>query len=391
MYGGLLDKNDIPREHVVTATQTLKRLGHNIIVSSNRGRSRSSIFMLVSLLEQMKVPYDELEFCNNPCDEETITIGVSVVDARSDLCSALGIPSTNTPNELQIKARHFNTVILKESSVMKTSAISILEGEGAYYERIPEELSHIFPKLLSKVINGDEMTLEMTRINGLNCSQVLVNRYMDPEKLQGILDSLFIVHGIGRFHEHTEGVNFYSNYADKVKRRFNEFQPLYRNLSKECVKTHDVVVQLLQEYEQSNRGDLRSYVHGDPVFSNCMISGKSVYFFDMNGKQGTFLTTKGDCTYDLAKVLQSLWGYDYIILDTILDERDETMLQELREQYFTHVSKQYTNISKKDVEIICASLLFSLIPLHENTEHHIRFYELCKRVLHSAFNREAAD
>ena len=122
-----------------------------------------------------------------------------------------------------------------------------------------------------------------------------------------------------------------------------------------------------------------------------MISGKSVYFFDMNGKQGTFLTTKGDCTYDLAKVLQSLWGYDYIILDTILDERDETMLQELREQYFTHVSKQYTNISKNDVEIICASLLFSLIPLHENTKHRVLFYELCKRVLKSAINREAAD
>lgn len=390
MYGGLLDKNDVPRQHVVSATQTLKRLGHNIIVSSNRGRSCSSINTLVSLLEQMKVPYDELEFCDNPCGQESITIGASVVDARSDLCSALGIPSNNTPNELQIKARHFNTVVMKESSVMKTSTISILEGEAAYYERIPEELSHMFPTLLSKGVNGDEMTIEITRINGLNCSQVLVNRYMDPEKLQGILDSLFIVHGFGTFHEHAE-VNFYSNYADKVNSRFNEFQALYRNISEGCVHMRDVVLQLLEEYEQSNRADLRSYVHGDPVLSNCMILGKSVYFFDMNGKQGKFLTTKGDCAYDLAKVLQSLWGYDYIILDIIPDERDEDILQELREQYFTHVSKRYRNISKKDVEMICASLLFSLIPLHENTEHRVRFYELCKRVLNSAIDREAAE
>ena len=49
------------------------------------------------------------------------------------------------------------------------------------------------------------------------------------------------------------------------------------------------------------------YIHGDPVFSNVLLTDEStVKLIDMRGALGDVLTTQGDVTYDLSKVYQSL-------------------------------------------------------------------------------------
>ena len=100
----------------------------------------------------------------------------------------------------------------------------------------------------------------------------------------------------------------------------------------------------------------------------------------MNGRQGDMLTTSGDCHYDLAKLLQSLFGYDFIILDAEIDRDADAMLSLLRSHFREHVERHY-KIKWGDLQLITASLFFSLIPLHENTEYHSRFITMCEHVL----------
>ena len=61
-----------------------------------------------------------------------------------------------------------------------------------------------------------------------------------------------------------------------------------------------------------------SIIHGDPVFSNILLSlDNSVKLVDMRGSLDGELTLRGDLMYDLSKVYQSLLGYDFIILKFI--------------------------------------------------------------------------
>ena len=87
----------------------------------------------------------------------------------------------------------------------------------------------------------------------------------------------------------------------------------------------------LSDYEQSGRYRASSVIHGDPVFSNVLLTKDGrIFLLDMRGELGSVLTLQGDLAYDLSKVYQSLLGYDFIILGQPLHERDAELLEELR-------------------------------------------------------------
>ena len=56
-----------------------------------------------------------------------------------------------------------------------------------------------------------------------------------------------------------------------------------------------------------------------------------IAFLDMRGCLGQTMTTAGDVVYDLAKVYQSLGGYDYILLDQPILNSDQELLNDLQE------------------------------------------------------------
>ena len=55
---------------------------------------------------------------------------------------------------------------------------------------------------------------------------------------------------------------------------------------------------------------------------------------DMRGCLGSELTLVGDMAYDLAKVFQSLHGYDYLILDQPVLASDSEILADLQHCFF---------------------------------------------------------
>jgi thiamine kinase-like enzyme len=116
-------------------------------------------------------------------------------------------------------------------------------------------------------------------------------------------------------------------------------------------------------------------IHGDPVFTNILIDNENVIkFIDMRGKQGSTYTIGGDPIYDLAKVYQSLSGYDCVLNNTTF-----TVNQKLIDQLKNWIEKNYS-FSFDEVRKFSAGLYFSLIPLHNN-EKCQQYYQLSRNLI----------
>ena len=384
MYGGILNDNQEPRKHVVDVVRQLKELGHHITVSSSRGRGACAVKLLLRQLEEFDIQYDEIELHDDDRDY-TVMVGSYVCDARGDLHSALGLPGE--VNSLDtVEPRHFNQLTFTSDTVTKKSDAETLSGEAFYYENIPRELVHLFPTLLSKESTADAtLCITISKLEGVTFSQLLVNRCITEIHLHSLLQSIKTLHEYRAVacEDRTSSINYYENYAAKVERRFKVHRNIYERIcalemsSTSASVFMKQIISSLKQYEDNNRADVRDFIHGDAVFSNCMCSHVGqTQFIDMNGKLGGVLTRAGDCVYDLAKILQSLYGYDYILLDVRITEADTIILQNLREYFQRHVSMHYPKVSWRDVQLITSSLYVSLIPLHSDFSHQLKFWRM---------------
>ncbi|CAF1050720.1 unnamed protein product [Adineta steineri] len=104
----------------------------------------------------------------------------------------------------------------------------------------------------------------------------------------------------------------------------------------------------------------------------------------MRGALGTPLTIQRDINYDLAKIHKSLMGYDFVLLNKfhlISSSTVQTYLSQLIQTFQHFISTKYSNlINFNDIQVITAHLYFSLIPLHEDFQHQIQFYELAAKL-----------
>ena len=61
----------------------------------------------------------------------------------------------------------------------------------------------------------------------------------------------------------------------------------------------------MELFEKEERWQASNVIHGDPVFSNVLLTDDGrIFLLDMRGEQGNILTLQGDLTYDLSKVYQ---------------------------------------------------------------------------------------
>ena len=107
--------------------------------------------------------------------------------------------------------------------------------------------------------------------------------------------------------------------------------------------------------------------------TNIMINNfDKIKFIDMRGKNGDILTIYGDIFYDWAKLYQSLIGYECILQDKNINENYKAYMISYFKEYFLNLYSEYDFM---DLQTITKSLLFSLIPLHNN-EKCIKYYNL---------------
>ncbi|CAF4349246.1 unnamed protein product, partial [Adineta steineri] len=167
-------------------------------------------------------------------------------------------------------------------------------------------------------------------------------------RLQKLLLSLKRIHSSLPIESVESQTNIYLNYSPKILSHYNQYFDIYSNLGRHFQSSliHskefcDYLIKYFNDYETSRRGQYNTIIHGDPVFSNVLLTPQSnVIFLDMRGSLGAQLTLEGDLNYDLAKVYQSLTGYDFVLLnkvDYILTDMVKKYMSEFIETFQTFI------------------------------------------------------
>ena len=397
-------------------------------------------------LERYEIPYDEVFFGKPWAD---IYVDDLAVHANMDTRREIGWMAEEgmerkTPSETGLVApRSFNHVQVVGDRFIKSSKSSAILGEMYFYSRIPDALRDIFPRLHSIRFEPETSTYSMSLpwLKGVTYSHLLVGRSLTHGRFNAFLRALHEVHhassrSTSKFDiplnlqhalsgsdcdESVEHIDIYANYGRKVRQRYDQYREDYTALGPETTVIANELLERLTIYEKEQRGLRAEVIHGDPVFSNAILDetqGK-VHLFDVRAMQGSKFALGGDVCYDLAKVFQSLQGYDHALLragsedfdgiyrnnsrmvtpelesngrtngsdnrlgrDLWLEDIDQHLLADLQSQFWEFVCENYpaAKVRRDDIICITASLLFSLIPLHR-AEIRPVFLEMCKSVL----------
>jgi hypothetical protein len=207
----------------------------------------------------------------------------------------------------------------------------------------------------------------MEKIHGLSVTSLYLSELLTIDNLKYIMDSIKRIQSVKVPEQVT--VNIYDNYSKKLEKRYADYDYQKFPNSQSAFQS---INNKLKVYESSDQGHV-SVIHGDTVMTNIMIDtiGK-IKFIDMRGRINDVLTIYGDWLYDWAKLYQSLIGYDKILQDKCISQEYETMMINYFEARFIEL---YSINDFNNLKLITQSLLFTLIPLHDNAKC-IQYYNL---------------
>jgi hypothetical protein len=172
-----------------------------------------------------------------------------------------------------------------------------------------------------------------------------------------------------------DATNIYGNYKNKLIERFENYN--YSRFEK-ASEIYEKLKENLDKYEKNKKGE-KSIIHGDFVFSNVFLEKDKLKLIDMRGKIQDKYTILGDKFYDYAKIYQSLIGYDFILNNKPISiSYCEPMIKIFEKK----IVERYGNDKLNDLKYLTASLLFTLIPLH-NDEKCDDYYNLIFYLLHA--------
>ncbi|RDW84824.1 capsule biosynthesis phosphatase [Coleophoma cylindrospora] len=421
----------------IELVQQLHKAGHYIIIQTARrmrthkGNVGSVIAdigpVTFAQLAKYNIPFDDIHFGKPWAD---VYVDDLAVNANLDTMREIGwlleepdptslVGYENTKKAGMIAARDFNTIQIIGDKVIKSSKSENILGEVYFYSHMPPQLTSVFPAVYHVDYLPDTSTYTVTMENrkGLTFSHLLVGRSITRGRLLTLLTALHKIHSTPnpdkavlpiseplakRFESHSleaaKGrVNIYANYGSKLRSRYTQHADKYAALGPLAAELFNRLNEFLDTYEAEEKGVHAQVIHGDPVFSNAILSKdeKLVSFIDVRCQLDNTLTPEGDIHYDLAKVLQSLVGYDHILFMSanhhtmspdlpLLDEADTSLLSELQEVFWEFLETQYeVRLHKKTLLRITASLYFSLIPLHKPELGQV-FLRMCKMTLDMA-------
>lgn len=351
-----------PIQKNINFLKFMKAVGNTIIIYTSRrmkthngniGKVYADIGKVTfETLDKFSIPYDEIYFGKPNADFYIDDLAINCFD---NFEKELGYYDN------KIEPRYFHTINAHSfETIIKNGD---LKGENYYYENIPKSLKELFPLYIS----GNESTITIEKIHGISVTELYLSKMINDNLFIYILNSINQIHNCDIIIDKDN--NLYGNYSAKLIKRYKEYDYTPFEKSKEI---YGKILKDLQNYEKQNLGK-QKVIHGDPVFTNIMINkyGK-IKFIDMRGKIGDKLTIYGDWLYDWAKVYQSLIGYDEILSCKSLDHDYKTRLINLFKTYFIRL---FSEEDFNNLKLITKSLLFTLIPLHNN-EKCKQYYNL---------------
>ena len=362
-----------PIEKNINFLRYLKSFGHEIIIytarkmnssNGNLGKVNASIGKITfDTLEKFSIPYDEIYFGKPYAN---VYIDDLAINCYDNLEKELGFYMDS------IDPRDFNEL---KTSVIETykkiSSSNNLSGEIYYYSNIPRNIKDLFPIMID--YDSNNLWYSMEKIHGISVSSLYLSENLSVNILNHILNSIKRIQNSVKYELILkDNLNIYSNYNEKLILRYNSYD--YSKF-KDSEKFYLELSTQLEKYEKDNLGKI-SVIHGDTVFTNIILNtfGK-IKFIDMRGQVGSKLSIYGDWLYDWAKIYQSLIGYDKILLNKEINEIYENTLIECFTNYFL---TNFTHEDFSNLKIITKSLLFTLIPLHNN-DKCIKYYNLAMK------------
>ena len=366
-----------PLQKNINLVRQLYNTGNIIIIHTarrmktmdgNQGKVLASIGKITfDTLEKFDIPYHEIYFGKPLADFYIDDLGVNVFE---NLEKTLGYYN-NT-----IECRSFHSVGINSLNVYQKEGID-LSGEIYFYQNIPSKYRNYFPRLINfDKLNNKWYTME--KIDGVVFSNMYINKELHLNHLDKLLKQLNALHHhpiqISNNYQSEEYKKIknlmYSNYLEKMEKRYVEYDySIYPNSS----ELYQYLKNELTNYQNKNKGIL-GIIHGDPVFTNIMLDKyNSIKMIDIRGKLGDELSIYGDIFYDYAKIYQSLIGYDEILKEQSLTDDYKVLFINYFESY---IIETYNKDIIDFIKILTKSLLFSLLPLHDNNQKCMMYYQL---------------
>jgi len=353
-----------PIERNVNFLKHLKSLGHYIIIYTAR-RMRTNQGQLGRVMKEIgKLTYDQLDRFGIPYDEihfgkpyAAFYIDDLAVNCNLNLEKQIGYYNST------IKSRSFNNVEVMNTMVIKTGNI---DGEQYYYKELTNypDIQDLFPKLLEH--SKDKIIIE--RVKGLNFSYLLTNNGLAENQLASLLQAMKRIHAITV--KDITADQFNKENKNKILTRYAEYNYSQFHDSKD---TLDKIIAFLDHYQTQSI----TAIHGDPVFTNVLIDhDRNIKLIDMRGKVGKTYTIGGDPIYDMAKIYQSLSGYDCVLNNSTFNVN-----KKLVDMLANWVRDNY-KFTFEEVQAFAAGLYFSLIPLHNN-EKCQQYYQLSRNLINN--------
>jgi capsule biosynthesis phosphatase len=360
-----------PIEKNIKFLRYLKSFEHTIIIytarrmrthNGNVGKCLCDIGQITfDTLKKFNIPFDEIYFGKPYAD---VYIDDLALNCYDNLEKELGYYMD------KIEPRTFNTLEVNTLQTYKKISKD-LSGEIYYYKNIPNSIKDLFPIFIDYDINNKWYIIE--KIKGVTVSSLYTDELLTSNTLIHIMNSIHRIQSVKFDNLDLDNINIYANYANKLKERYNSYDYSRFNNHKEIF---ELLFNQLINYEKNNCG-VCSIIHGDTVMTNIMINNlDKIKFIDMRGKLGNNLTICGDFLYDWAKLYQSLLGYDAILNNKNISYHYKNNMINI---FIEHFKKLYSEKYVEYLKIIVKSLLFSLIPLHDN-ELCVKYYNLINEV-----------
>jgi hypothetical protein len=349
-----LYNNPKPIEKNVKFCNEAYKSGHKIILHTARGMlSKNGDYnkieaqrpYIVDILNKLGILYHDLVLMKPYAD---LYIDDKSIPAHKDLEKETGLYLFE-----EHASRQHNKIISDGNKIVKQGE---LRGENYYYSKIPENLKCFFPK----VYTSNNNHIELSKINKSTYSSLLMCKKLTKSDIDALINSINKIH---KTCSDSIEVDLSWAYKQKVTERLDHYKDLYEQLGFDSYFCNSIIdTELSYSY---------GMIHGDPVFTNVFSDVNLCKFIDPRGEWDGKLTNSGDKDYDYAKILQSLYGYDYALHNESIEQ---TYLTSLREYYLDTI-KQITNIDQ--LKIKTKLLFISMIPFHkEDIQRCARFKDI---------------
>jgi capsule biosynthesis phosphatase len=339
---------------IINTARKMKTAGNNVETATRLAKDQ-----VYKTLQEFDIPYDEIYF-GKPYAH--VYIDDLSANAMCNLEKQVGMYNTAE------SARKSNSIAFLGDHVVKNS--NDAKYQSFYYENVPPQISNLFPALISK---NSETSITIEKINGVTISNLYVNKSLLLEQLDMILSRIETIHSFVPYTS-LSILPIYKNYAEKVSKRYNSYD--YSKFSN-GKKVYESIMPLLAKYENENRGQA-SIIHGDPVFSNMLLTNENlIRFIDVRGNLGGIPSIYGDRFYDYAKILQSIVGYEFIVHDYRIND---LYISPFYNRFMSYITERFGEYRFREIKAITSSLFFSLIPIHDN-EKCCLYCDIAERLL----------